>query len=75
MRVYGCHKNDTRKLNRNVKLLLKKEKDFGLQKIKTYQNFQIKVNKIKDINKFFNKTENNRKKVIAYGSCQRKYPS
>ena len=48
LRVYGCHKNDTRKLNRNVKLLLKKEKDFGLQKIKTYQNFQIKVNKIKD---------------------------
>ena len=70
LRVYGCHKNDTRKLNQNVKLLLKKEKDFGLQKIKTYQNFQIKVNKIKDeLISFLIKQKNNRKKVIAYGAA------
>ena len=70
LRVYGCHKNDTRKLNQNFKLLLKKEKDFGLQKIKTYQNFQIKVNKIKDeLISFLIKQKNNRKKVIAYGAA------
>ena len=75
LRVYGCHKNDTRKLNRNVKLLLKKEKDFGLQKIKTYQNFQIKVNKIKDeLISFLIKQKNNRKKVIAYGAAHKEIP-
>ncbi len=70
LRIYGCHKNDSRKLNQNVKLLLKKEKDFGLQKITTYQNFQIKVNKIKDeLISFLIKQKNNGKRVVAYGAA------
>lgn len=70
LRVYGCHKNDSRLTKKNVKLLIDKEKENGLQEIHTYENFQIKANKIKDdLLNFLIKQKTNGKKVAAYGAA------
>jgi len=70
IRVYGCHKNDKRKIHKSVKKLLQKEKHFGLKKLKTYLNFQIKVNKIKDnLTKFLIEKKNKRQNVVGYGAA------
>jgi SAM-dependent methyltransferase len=70
LRIYGCHKNDSRKIQNSVKLLLDKEKQQGLKKIKTYQNFQQRANKIKnDLLKFLIEKKKNGKQVVAYGAA------
>ena len=48
LRIYGIHKNDHRKTQKVVKMLLKEEKLQGLQKLKTYQDFQLRVDRIKN---------------------------
>jgi hypothetical protein len=48
------------------------EKKFGLQKIKTYQQFSIDVNIIKNkLIKVINKLKKNKKKIVAYGASDR----
>jgi SAM-dependent methyltransferase len=70
LRVYGCHSSDTRKKKKSVKTLLKKEKQKGLRKLKTYQTFQERTDKIKnDLLTFLIKQKRNRKKVFAYGAA------
>ena len=70
LRIYGCHKNNKRKITSKVNLLLKKEKINGLQKIQTYKNFQIKADKIKnDLLNFLIIQKNKGKKVAAYGAA------
>lgn len=70
IRIFGCHFNDIRKTLNTVYLLLQKEKKRGLQKIQTYKNFQIQVEKIKnDLIKFLFKQKIKGKKVVAYGAA------
>ena len=70
LRVYCCHSSDTRKEKKSVKTLLKKEKQKGLGKLKTYQTFQERADKIKnDLLTFLIKQKRNRKKVFAYGAA------
>ena len=70
LRIYGCHKNNKRKITSKVNLLLKKEKIHGMQKIQTYKNFQIKADKIKnDLLNFLIIQKNKGKKVAAYGAA------
>ena len=70
LRIYGCHKNNKRKITSKVNLLLKKEKKHGMQKIQTYKNFQIKADKIKnDLLNFLIIQKNKGKKVAAYGAA------
>ena len=70
LRVYGCHKDDSRLTKRKVKLLIDKEKENGLQEMHTYENFQIKANKIKDdLLNFLIEQKANGKKVAAYGAA------
>jgi hypothetical protein len=70
LRIYGCHINDIRKTRNTVNLLLQKEKKNGLQKIDTYKNFQLRVDKIKnDLIKFLYYQKMKGKKVVGYGAA------
>ena len=70
LRIYGCHFDDIRKNQNSVVLLLKEEKEKGLQKIETYRSFQIRVDKIKnDLIKFLTDQKKKGKKVVAYGAA------
>ena len=66
-------KSDTNKeilINENVKKLLKKEKDYGLQEISTYLKFQKNVEKSKkSIQEFFIKSKEQKKKIVCYGAA------
>jgi hypothetical protein len=70
LRVYGCHIDDTRKTRNTVNLLLQKERTKGLQKLETYKNFTIHVDKIKNnLVKFLSDQKSKGKKVVAYGAA------
>ena len=70
LRIYGCHIEDARDTDVSVSTLLEEETDRGLQKLTTYQNFQIKANIIKDnILTFLIEKKRAGKKVAAYGAA------
>ena len=70
LRVYVCHRDDSRLTKKIVKLLIDKEKKNGLQDLNTYENFQNKANKIKnDLLNFLIEQKVNGKKVAAYGAA------
>lgn len=70
LRVYGCHVEDEREESQSVSSILRKEKEFGLQAISTYQHFQLKVNKVKnDFLVFLTEQKLQGKKVAAYGAA------
>ena len=70
LRIYGCHKDDPRKTKKSVKLLLKEEKLQGLQKLKTYQDFQLHANRVKNqLLNFLIEQKNNGKKIVGYGAA------
>jgi nucleoside-diphosphate-sugar epimerase len=53
----------------NVKLLLKEEKNFGIEKYKTYQNFGVKINKLKEnVIKNINELKKNHKQIVGFGA-------
>ena len=57
------------KIENNVKILLKEEKIFGIKKYKTYQDFGIKINKLKDnVTKNINDLKKNNKKIVGFGA-------
>jgi hypothetical protein len=70
LRIYGCHENDKRKTQKSVATLLQEENTFQLQKIETYLDFQLRVDKIKDkLLLFLINQKLNGKKVVAYGAA------
>ena len=70
LRVYGCHKNDDRQICRSVNKILKEEVNKGLLKLKTYINFQKKIDQIKDnFLSFLIKQKRLGKKIVAYGAA------
>ena len=48
LRVYGCHKDASRETLPSVPSILSKEESFGLRKVRTYKNFQPKLEKAKN---------------------------
>jgi len=57
-------------INENVEKLLKKENDYGLQKISTYLKFQNNVkNSKKNIQEFFIKAKDQKKQIVCYGAA------
>ena len=63
-------KNKEINIDKNVEKLLKKEKDYGLQKISTYLNFQNNVEKSKkNIQEFFIEAREQKKKIVCYGAA------
>ena len=70
LRVYGCHQNNKRITQRSVKNFLNEEFDKGVKKLKTYLNFNIRVDKIKyDLLSFLIKKKRSGKNVVAYGAA------
>lgn len=70
LRIYGCHESDSKKIDKSVSLLLKEEIKFGLKNLKTYKNFMLKVNEIKNNFLLFliqNKLRG--KMVVGYGAA------
>jgi 2-polyprenyl-3-methyl-5-hydroxy-6-metoxy-1,4-benzoquinol methylase len=71
LRIYVKHfENQGTEISRNVKQLLQREIDNGMEDIGYYQNFQTKADKIKyDLLKFLLNEKARGKKVIAYGAA------
>lgn len=70
LRIYGCHAENPIASKESVAILLKEEAKRGLQTINTYQNFQIRANKIKDdLLSFLIEQKRANKKVVAYGAA------
>jgi|694.fasta_scaffold104920_4 SAM-dependent methyltransferase len=70
LRVYGCHENDGRQICQSVNKILKEEVNKGLLKLKTYINFQKKIEQIKDnFLSFLIKQKRLGKKIVAYGAA------
>lgn len=70
LRIYACHVDDSRITSKNVIDLLKKEEDFGLNKIECYTEFQEKANKVKnDFMYFLIQQKRLGKKIASYGAA------
>ncbi|NOT36014.1 MAG: methyltransferase domain-containing protein [Saprospiraceae bacterium] len=71
LRIFAKHQdNKTIDVENSVIELLRKEENFGLQKISTYTEFQIKIEQIKNqFNKFLIEAKLENKKVAAYGAA------
>ncbi|MDA7823684.1 class I SAM-dependent methyltransferase [Opitutales bacterium] len=70
LRIYGCHADDARKTNKEVKALLEEEARQGLQAIEIYTGFQPRADKIKnDLLAFLLEQKNLGKSVAAYGAA------
>ncbi len=70
LRVYGCHQGDSRSVSSNVATILESEIENGLQELSTYQDFQIRANKIKDdLLLFLLEQKKLNKSVVAYGAA------
>ena len=70
LRIYGCHIEDARVTSSALERLLIEEAQCGLQTIATYQNFQIKANKVKnDLLSFLIEQKKSGKTVVGYGAA------
>ncbi len=71
LRLFIKSKDNTGlRIEERVKKLLKKEEDFGLQKISTYLEFQKNVEKSKkSIQEFFINSKRLGKKIVCYGAA------
>jgi len=70
LRIYGCHDKDARANTEAVATLLAQEIERGLQTLDTYQNFQLRADKVKnDLLSFLIEQKRAGKKVAAYGAA------
>jgi len=70
LRIYGCHADDARKTNKEVKALLEEEARQGLQALEIYSGFQPCADKIKnDLLGFLLEQKKAGKSVAAYGAA------
>jgi SAM-dependent methyltransferase len=70
LRVYGCHAEDARQTTPAVGTLLAEEAQSGLQTLCTYQDFQVKANRVKDdFLAFLIEQKRAGKTVAAYGAA------
>lgn len=70
LRVYGCHGDDEREIEKSVDTILEKEKKGGILDLKSYLNFQAKAGEIKNgLLSFLLEQKAKGKKVVAYGAA------
>ena len=70
LRIYGCHTDDERSITDNVKSLLAKELEAGMQSVAIYQSFQAKADAVKDgLLKFLLAQKEAGKTVVGYGAA------
>ena len=70
LRIFAKHNDDgSKSISNNIEIMKRKEKEFGLDKISTYTNFQRNINRVKiNIQDFFIKCSKDGKKVVGYGA-------
>lgn len=70
LRIYGRHEADTeRAVTERANALREREREFGLGKKKTYQEFKKKVEKVRaDLLKFLKQCKAEGKTVVGYGA-------
>ncbi|WP_319480761.1 class I SAM-dependent methyltransferase [uncultured Draconibacterium sp.] len=70
LRVYGCHSENARQTTEAVTAILNEEKEYGLQDLSVYSNFQSEADKIEtELIHFLTSQKKNGKKVSAYGAA------
>lgn len=70
LRIYGCHDSDPRVTESAVRVMLEREKTFGLQDLNVYGGFQQKADKVKnDFLAFLIEQKRAGKSVAAYGAA------
>lgn len=71
LRVFIKHSKNTKyEISKDVKKLISKEKEFGLEKISTYTEFSKYIPKMKrNVWEFFIKTKKMNKKIVGYGAA------
>ncbi len=70
LRIYGCHKNDVKKINENVDKVLSEEKNNGLLNIEKYKALQGTADKVKfEFIKFLDNLKKENKTIAAYGAA------
>lgn len=70
LRVYGCHKESLKEASKAVINCLEEEKEFGLEDLKIYKNFQARANKVKnDFLSFLLEEKKKGKHIVGYGAA------
>ncbi len=70
LRVYLCKRENPKKISKRVEQIIREEKSFGLNNIKTYQVFKKKVYQLKKKSlDFIFKSKLKNKKIHAYGAA------
>jgi len=70
LRVYGCHDNDPRPINKAVDMIVQEEEEQGLRESKTYQEFQGRANFVKNtLLEFLLEQKQKGKLVAGYGAA------
>ncbi len=71
LRIYIKHlENKDISIHERISVLLKKEKDEGLENLSTYTNFIKSVNEIKkQLQEFVNDVKNSGEKIVCYGAA------
>ena len=70
LRIYGCHVEDARTNTQALATLTAAEIKCGLKTLSTYQNFQVRADKVKnDLLSFLLEQKRTGKKIAAYGAA------
>lgn len=70
LRIYGCHDEDARQVSPSVDAMLAEEALHGLRTLVTYQDFQVKADRVKDdFLTFLIEQKRVGKTVAAYGAA------
>lgn len=70
LRIYGCHAGDPRPTASGVDKLLRREREFGLENLAVYREFQKKADKVgKDFVDFVHGQRQACKTIAAYGAA------
>ena len=70
LRVFGCHRDDSKAIEESVNSMLTEEASRGLQVLATYQEFQAKADQVKDeLLSFLLTQKQEGRRVMAYGAA------
>ncbi len=70
LRVFGCHEDDSRKTSEDVINLLADERQYGMQSLDVYMQFQSNADKVKnELLSFLLELRAAGKSIVAYGAA------
>jgi len=70
LRIYACHKDNSRQVTESVDQVLEEERRRGLQTLQTYTGFQDRANNIKNrLLEFLIQKKKDGETVVAYGAA------